>query len=122
MNGTVVKNKLIFDFATGSLGPSKSIFTSTYLFLNSKASSINYTFEQLLGDDLFSNDDAKISNLKYNDCLSKPDEQKEEDSNTLSPISKLVGPLNDIDWKQVYKGFSEFILNIKGKLLVFVRN
>ena len=113
MNETVVKNKLIFDFATGSLGPSKSIFTSTYLFLNSKASSINNTFEQLLGDDLFSNDDAKISNLKYNDCLSKPDEQKEEDSNTLNPISKLVGPLNDINWKQVYKGFSEFILNIK---------
>ena len=113
MNGTVVKNKLIFDFATGSLGPSKSIFTSTYLFLNSKASSINNTFEQLLGDDLFSNDDAKISNLKYNDCLSKSDEQKEEDSNTLSPIGKLVGPLNDVNWKQVYKGFSEFILNIK---------
>ena len=31
----------------------------------------------------------------------------------FKPISKLVGPLNDINWKQVYKGFSEFILNIK---------
>ena len=113
MNGTVVKNKLIFDFAMGSLGPSKSIFASTYLFLNSKASSISNTFEQLLGDDLFSNNDAKISNLTYNDCLSKPNHQKKEDSNIVSPISKLAGPLSDINWKQVYKGFSEFILNIK---------
>ncbi len=113
MNGTVAKNKLIFDFAMGSLGPSKSIFASTYLFLNSKASAINNTFEQFLGDDLFSNDDAKISNLTYNDCLSKPNYQKEEVSNIVSPISKLVGPLNDINWKQVYKGFSEFIPNIK---------
>ena len=36
MNGTLVKNQLIFEYASGRLGPSKSIFTSTYLYLNSK--------------------------------------------------------------------------------------
>jgi len=37
MNGTVVKNQLIFDFASGILGPAKSLFASTYLELNSDA-------------------------------------------------------------------------------------
>ena len=40
MNGTVVKNQLIFDFASGILGPAKSLFASTYLQLNSNASKI----------------------------------------------------------------------------------
>ena len=47
MNGTLVKNKLIFDFAAGSLGPAKSLFASTYLYLNSKAAKINSTFETI---------------------------------------------------------------------------
>ena len=109
MNGTVVKNQLIFDFASGSLGPSKSIFTSTYLYLNSKASRLNRTFENLLGDNLILNNEVPVENLKYSDCISglkKADPVKNSDD--LSPISKLVGPLSKIKWKQVYKGFSEF--------------
>ena len=47
MNGTLVKNQLIFDFASGALGPAKSLFASTYLYLNSRASRINRTFEGL---------------------------------------------------------------------------
>ena len=31
----------------------------------------------------------------------------------LSPINKIVGPLNNIKWKQIYKGFSEFTPNIE---------
>ena len=50
MNGTVVKNQLIFDFASGILGPAKSLFASTYLQLNSNASKIGSTFENMLGD------------------------------------------------------------------------
>ena len=52
MNGTLVKNQLIFDFASGSLGPAKSIFAATYLYLNSKASNISRTFENILGNNL----------------------------------------------------------------------
>ena len=109
MNGTVVKNQLIFDFASGSLGPSKSLFTSTYLYLNSKASRLNRTFENLLGDNLILNNEVPVENLKYSDCISglkKAEPVKDRDD--LSPISKLVGPLSKIKWKQVYKGFSEF--------------
>ena len=50
MNGTVVKNQLIFDFASGILGPAKSLFASTYLELNSDASKIGNTFENMLGE------------------------------------------------------------------------
>tara|TARA_Y100000768_G_scaffold276403_1_gene211948 strand:- start:1654 stop:2283 length:630 start_codon:yes stop_codon:yes gene_type:complete len=112
MNGTVVKNQLIFDFASGSLGPSKSIFTSTYLYLNSRASSINKTFENMLGDNLFNNKDVPVSKLKYTDCISHKESSKKLNDEEQSPISKLVGPLNKISWKQVYKGFSEFLPNI----------
>ena len=61
MNGTLVKNQLIFDFASGSLGPAKSIFASTYLYLNSKAKILNNTFEGILGDELLV---MKIQKLK----------------------------------------------------------
>ena len=44
MNGTVVKNQLIFDFASGILGPAKSLFASTYLQLNSKLTFLSFVF------------------------------------------------------------------------------
>ena len=113
MNGTVVKNQLIFDFASGSLGPSKSIFTSTYLLLNSSASKINNTFESMLGDNLFNNKDAEISKIKYTDCISSKQSSNNKFNNSVSPLTKLVGPLEKINWRQIYKGFSEFKPNIK---------
>ncbi len=113
MNGTLVKNQLIFDFASGSLGPSKSIFASTYLYLNSKASDLNRTFESLLGDSLLENEDAPVSKLKYTDCLKDKSDNINSFVKDSSPISKIVGPLNEIKWKQIYKGFSEYNPNIE---------
>ena len=113
MNETLIKNQLIFDFASGSLGPSKSIFASTYLYLNSKASKINKTFESLLGEDLFKNEDIPVSNLKYTDCISNDAPFSKKIDLNSSPISKIVGPINKINWKQVYKGFFEFKPNIQ---------
>ena len=107
MNGTVTRNQLIFDYAAGTLGASKSIFTSTYLYLNSKASELNQTFETMLADDLMNNEDVPTTNLKFTDCL-KPINFKEKSSKNVDPITKLLGPLSDIKWKQIYKGFSEF--------------
>ena len=113
MNGTVVKNQLIFDFASGSLGPSKSLFTSTYLYLNSKASSLNSTFESILGDNLLDNKEATLSKIKYSDCISNSKNNVKSSFEKASPISKVIGPLNDIKWKQVYKGFSEYTPDIQ---------
>ena len=112
MNGTLVKNQLIFDYASGSLGFSKSVFASTYLYLNSKASNINSTFEAMLGDDLLNNDNIPVTKLKYTDCLKNEKNDTNENYTDVSPISKLVGPLNQIKWKQVYKGFKEFNPNV----------
>ena len=117
MNGTLVKNKLIFDFAAGSLGPAKSLFASTYLYLNSKAAKLNSTFEGILGENLLNTQGMPISNIKYTDCISSSNISSKPVviSNVISPISKLLGPLEKLNWKQIYKGFNEFILNIKDK-------
>jgi len=113
MNGTVVKNQLIFDFASGSLGPSKSLFTSTYLYLNSKASSINATFEDFLGDSLLDNDNIPVSKLKYTDCIKNNDSNISSKKSGIdeSPISKIIGSMDNLNWKQIYKGFSEYSMN-----------
>ena len=112
MNGTLVKNQLIFDYASGSLGVSKSIFASTYLYLNSKAANINNTFEEILGDNLFENQGEPLSNVNYTDCITNNNKPKKAMYKEISPISKIVGPLDDIKWKQVYKGFNEYNPNI----------
>ncbi len=112
MNGTVVKNQLIFDLASGSLGPSKSIFASTYLYLNAKASNLHSTFESLLGENLFENKDTDVSNITYKDCIKTEKKIPRNNESDLSPISKIVGPLNGLKWKQIYKGFSEFEVKV----------
>ena len=112
MNGTLVKNQLIFDFASGSLGPAKSIFASTYLYLNAKASDLSRTFEGILGDNLFEYEGSPVVNFNYKDCMVKKDNAVSSKSDFNSPISKIVGPLENINWKQVYNGLSEFSPNI----------
>ena len=114
MNGTLVKNELIFDFASGALGASKSIFASTYLFLNTKASNLNSTFEGLLGDSLLENKDTPVSKLKYTDCITDKIKTQNQDFNEFGPLSKIIGPLDKIKWKQVFKGFNEFTAKIHG--------
>ena len=115
MNGTLTKNQLIFDFASGSLGPAKSIFASTYLYLNSKASKIYSTFENIMGDELVNNYDSELKNVKYSDCMSVKQTEAKSFIEDESPLCKIVGPLDKIKWKQVYKGFNEFSPNINDK-------
>ena len=110
MNGTLVKNELIFDFASGALSTSKSIFASTYLFLNSKASNLNSTFEGLLGDSLLENKDTPVSKFKYTDCITDKMKTQKQDLDRFGPLSKILGPLDKIKWKQVFKGFNEFFI------------
>jgi len=114
MNGTLVKNELIFDFASGALSASKSIFTSTYLFLNNRASNLNSTFEGLLGDSLLENKDTPVSKLKYTDCITDKTKSEKQDSDQFGPLSKIIGPLDKIKWKQIFKGFNEFTAKISG--------
>tara|TARA_B100001057_G_scaffold134280_1_gene133743 strand:- start:133 stop:756 length:624 start_codon:yes stop_codon:yes gene_type:complete len=113
MNGIAVKNQLIFDFASGVLGPAKSIFASTYLQMNSSASKIAGTFENILGDNLTENENIQPKNLKYTDCINNLNVKKTE--SVKDPISSLFGDLKFINWKQVYKGFNEYTASIEDK-------
>ena len=113
MNGTVVKNQLIFDFASGILGPAKSILASTYLQLNANASKIGNTFENMMGENLMDNENIHPKKLKYTDCISKNETVVK---NVIKdPITSFFGDLNNIKWKQVYKGFKEYTASIDDK-------
>ena len=99
MNGTVVKNQLIFDFASGILGPAKSIFASTYLQLNSNASKIGITFENMLGENLMDNENINPKNLKYTDCINGVNTKSAP--NLKDPVTSFFGNLNNLNWKQI---------------------
>ena len=110
MNGTVVKNQLIFDFASGILGPAKSLFASTYLQLNANASKIGSKFENILGEDLINNENIHPKNLKYTDCINS--KSIKSSLNTKDPVTSFFGNLNNLNWKHVYKGFKEYTTSI----------
>ena len=113
MNETVVKNQLIFDFASGILGPAKSLFASTYLELNSDASKIGSTFENMLGENLMDNENIYPKNLRYTDCMNN--ENIKPSSNLKDPVTSFFGNLNNLNWKQVYRGFKEYTASIDDK-------
>ena len=81
------------------LGPAKSLFASTYLYLNSKAAKINSTFESLLGEDLINTQGMPISKIKYTDCISGSNSSSKSNfiPNATSPISKLLGPFDKLN-------------------------
>ena len=55
-----------------------------------------------------------LEKIKYSDCMTVPESNNNNNgSKDNSPITKVVGPLNKINWKQIYKGFKEFSLNIE---------
>ena len=113
MNGIVVKNQLIFDFASGILGPAKSLFASAYLQLNSNASKISNTFENMLGENLMDNENIYPKNLTYTDCINNKNVKSASSFN--DPVTSFFGNLNNLDWKQVYKGFKEYTASIDDK-------
>ena len=113
MNEIAVKNQLIFDFASGILGPAKSIFASTYLQLNSNASKISNTFENMLAENFSKLSDVAPKNLKYTDCINTPSNNDSKTYKLKNPLSRLIGDFNTIDWKSVYKGFKEYSLPLK---------
>ena len=109
MNGTVVKNQLIFDFASGILGPAKSLFASTYLQLNSNASKISNTFENMLGENLIDNENIHPKNLKYTDCINN--ENIQSGSNLKDPVTSFFGNLEG-SFCDVYCKYSKGYIQI----------
>ena len=108
MNTTAQKNELIFNYSSGSLGEAKSLFTSMYLYLNSIAAKKASVFDNMLAQNFNDLEGVQPKKLKYTDCIKTPVSIKKNKNSSNNPLSRLIGNLNDIDWKTLYKGFKEF--------------
>jgi putative transcriptional regulator len=108
MNTTAQKNELIFGYSSGNLGEAKSLFTSMYLYLNSIAAKKALVFDNILAENLSELKDVKLKKLKYTDCIKNSSSGKNNEKSSINPLSRIVGNLNNVDWKSVYKGFKEF--------------
>tara|TARA_Y100001970_G_scaffold283604_1_gene399208 strand:- start:30480 stop:31109 length:630 start_codon:yes stop_codon:yes gene_type:complete len=115
MNSTVQKNELIFDYSSGSLGEAKSLFVSMYLYLNTLAARRASIFENILAEDFNEIDEVYPKKLKYSDCIKKKPKPKNPSTKVKNPITNILGDLEKINWKTVYKGFKEFNLTLNDK-------
>ena len=108
MNTTAQKNELIFGYSSGNLGEAKSLFTSMYLYLNSVAAKKASIFDNMLAQNFSELKDVRLKKLKYTDCIKNDNSKKQNNNLSNNPLSRLIGDLNHIDWKTIYKGFKEF--------------
>ena len=108
MNTTAQKNELIFGYSSGNLCEAKSLFTSMYLYLNSIAAKKASIFDNILAQNFSELKGIKLKKLKYTDCIKKDISKNKSSNFQNNPLSRIVGDLNHIDWKTVYKGFKEF--------------
>ena len=113
MNTTAQKNELIFGYSSGNLGQAKSLFTSMYLYLNSFAAKKASIFDNMLAQNFNELDGIGLKKLKYTDCIKNSDSKIQNNSLANNPLSRIIGDLNHIDWKTLYKGFKEFSIPIK---------
>ncbi len=113
MNTTLQKNELIFSYSSGKLGDAKSLFVSMYLHLNSLAAKRASLFDNILADNFNEIENITPKKLKYNDCITKDTPSAKANYNKINdPLSSLVGDITSVKWKQIYKGFKEYILPI----------
>ena len=115
MNSTTRKNELIFGYSSGNLGEAKSLFVSMYLFLNSVAAKKASIFENLMADNLNDLDEVAPKKLNYKDCITaSPKENLESKiSKNYNPLTNLIGNIDNLKWKSIYKGFREYNLPLK---------
>ena len=108
MNSTAQKNELIFGYSSGNFGEAKSLFTSMYLYLNSFAAKKASIFDNMLAQNFNELEGIEPKKLKYTDCIKNDNSKKQNSNLPNNPLSRIIGDLNNIDWKTVYKGFKEF--------------
>jgi putative transcriptional regulator len=112
MNTTAQKNELIFGYSSGNLGEAKSLFTSMYLYLNSIAAKKASVFDNMLAQNFSELEGIGLKKLKYTDCIKTNKSNKQDINSSNNPLSRLIGDLNRINWKTIYKGFKEFKIPI----------
>ena len=112
MNITAQKNELILSYSSGNLGEAKSIFTSMYLYLNSIAAKKASIFDNMLAQNFNELEGVGLKKLKFTDCIKNHDSKKQKSNLPNNPLTRIIGDLNNIDWKTVYKGFKEFKITV----------
>ena len=56
-----------------------------------------------------------LKKLKYTDCIKNAEPKIQKNSPSKNPLSNLVGDINYVNWKTIYKGFKEFNIPINDK-------
>ena len=113
-NSTVLKNELIFQYAAGNANMAKSLLASTYLFLNSKESSILSDFEDYCGEELKNYNEIQPINLTASDCI-KLKKPTESISKIKNPLSVFINNYKSIKWKKIFNGFYDYSFAISNK-------
>ena len=115
MNTAAQKNELIFDYSSGNLSEAKSLFVSMYLFLNSVAVKKASIFDNILADNLTDLDEVAPKKINYKDCITATSKENLEFniSKNYNPLTNLIGSIDKLKWKSIYKGFREFNIPLK---------
>ena len=110
MNTAAQKNELIFGYSSGNLNEAKSLFVSMYLFLNSVAAKKALIFDNILADNLADLDEVAPKKINYKDCINAKSNQNLSFKITKNnnPLTNLIGSIDKLKWKLIYKGFREF--------------
>ena len=115
MNTAAQKNELIFGYSSGNLSEAKSLFVSMYLFLNSVAAKKASIFDNILADNLTNLDDVTPKKINYKDCITSDSKKNLEFkiNKDYNPLTNLIGSIDSLKWKLIYKGFREFNIPLK---------
>ena len=115
MKTSAQKNELIFDYSSGNLGEAKSLLVSMYLFLNSLAAKKASIFDNILAGNLADLDSVPPKKINYKDCMTPGSKENLEIkiNQNYNPLTKLIGNIDNLKWKSIYKGFREFNLPLK---------
>ena len=115
MNTAAQKNELIFGYSSGNLSEAKSLFVSMYLYLNSVAAKKASIFDNILADNLADLDEVAPKKINYKDCINATFNQNVsfKISKNNNPLTNLIGSIDKLKWKSIYKGFREFNIPLK---------
>ena len=115
MNTAAQKNELIFGYSSGNLTEAKSLFVSMYLYLNSVAAKKASIFDNILADNLVDLDEVAPKKINYKDCINATSNKNLSFKITKNnnPLTNLIGSIDKLKWKSIYKGFREFNIPLK---------
>ena len=113
IKSNILKNELIFEFASGKASLSKSLMASSYLFLNSHEKSIFNKFENYCGEEFKNIKTLEAAKLVPEDCiLNIEDLNPSPETHNLSPLTNYIKDLSNIKWKKIFNGFHEYSFNV----------